>query len=311
MVRPFVNFVDKLNHKNSVLLRYPFLGVFILAFVGGVTPVFTKIALTGLSPMSLIAIRFGLGSLFLFPFLNRNERSLRVAISLRYISLSGFANPLFVTFALLSISASIVPPAYALVPFLIYLFSLFNGSEKVSLVKLVLLLSGFLGVCLVAFNDETIGLNLSPGLFFLALAVVCFAAFILISQESLVVKTVSPTTRIFHFSLFSGVVAGLFALYEVLTSGFKPHISIWALLSVFFVGLVGTGWQYTFMQSMIKYNSGVVTSTFTLIQPVMGILAALVILSEPLTFGLVAGSIILLVSVFLFTKYDQVSSSQS
>ncbi len=293
--------LDSATGKESFLVKNPVVGTILLATVGGSIPTLIKYALDGLGPWTVLAIRFISATIFLLPLVPTEYKNFEVAKELKFISIAGFCNPLFIALALVTISASVGPPAYAATPLLLYVVGVIRGERVLEATKVVGLLGGIAGVGLIVLTDETI--RLSPtGLLFLALGVVSFSTFLYLTQITEAAQRIPAIARAFHFCLLSAIASATVAGYELLSDGLSSELKAAHILAVLAVGIVGTGWQYTFMQSMVEYQSGATTALFTMAQPVIGVLVAVALLSEPLTWPLAVGVGLVLIAVHLMTK---------
>jgi len=303
-----MNFVtDQIKYwvsPNSPLIKFPILGVLVLAVGGGFVPTFAKLALEGMGSWTLLSIRFFFATLLLFSFIPSEKRTFGNVKELKIVSFAGFGNPLFLFLALPTISASIVPIAYSLTPALAYLFYVSFRGHKLEFVKILSLLIGVAGVSIVIYFDSQIEFKLNTGLVLLCLGVISFSIFTIFSSEIQSARDhfYQPIDIAFHFCLVSLLASIPFTFFEIINDGgLHPDLGVSHIFYAFVIGSFGTAWQYLFMGSMFSAHKAVATSLFTLLQPIIGVLLSVILLDEPLTKWLVIGGFMAIFGAKLYS----------
>lgn len=293
--------------KNKIFKEYLIFVLIILAgLFGGGIGVFGKIALKEIPSFSFTFIRFSFASIFLLPILLRSHLKIDKSI-LKIIALSllASANVILFSFGIKHTSASIGQMIYTASPLLTALLSFFLLKEKFSRAKTLGLIIGFIGTLIIVLiplfeNNFKVNSQMSGNLIILT-AMISFTLYSVISKKLTIDYKPIQITSIFAFTTFC--LTGLLSLYDLKNSPeWWQEVSLKAIVSVAYVGILGTALYYLLMQIIIKKASPVISNLILYLQPIATIILSITFLDESLSLIFLAGSALSLVGVWKTTR---------
>ncbi len=277
-----------------------------LIFVACLTPVFAKITVAEISPLSLGFIRFGSASL-LFYFTARARN-----VSLKFerkdypllILLSVLVIPLNQFFFLTGIKGSYASHSaviYSLNPVYAYIIAIIIGNEKFRFNKIIAIFLTVSGIFLVFYEGiilTTLNPNVLTGDFLLLFAVLTFSMYLSFGKR-LINKYGALKVSTFVFML--GTVFNVpFFIYDSpnFTLQFLTYKGILGFTGLVIVSYMGYfAWYY----ALKSYDVSKLT-TINNIAPVMTVLISVMFLNEPISYYFIIGGIITLIGVFLMHR---------
>jgi len=278
------------------------ISVLLAAAFWGMAPSITKISLQEIPVFSLIFLRFVVASILILPFFLKAKKNLKGNISkLFFLSLLPFLNVVFFVLGIRLTSAIISPVLYAGTPLLVVFFSRVLFKEKISLIKIIGILVGFIGVLIIVILP-IIGGDVGDikGNAIILLAVLSFAFYTIFSKP--ILKKQSPVvTTSLTFFLSAFLSFPLFIVELAKDSSWIIDVSGQTLLGVLYLGSFATVGSYFLYQWGVKHSSPLEASLTFYFQPIVGSLAAVFLLQEKLTFLFIIGSLVTLSGVFLTT----------
>jgi len=278
------------------------IAVLLAAAFWGMAPSITKISLQEIPVFSLIFLRFVVASILILPFFLKAKKNLKGNISkLFFLSLLPFLNVVFFVLGIRLTSAIISPVLYAGTPLLVVFFSRVLFKEKISLIKIIGILVGFIGVLIIVILP-IIGGDVGDikGNAIILLAVLSFAFYTIFSKP--ILKKQSPVvTTSLTFFLSAFLSFPLFIVELAKDSSWIIDVSGQTLLGVLYLGSFATVGSYFLYQWGVKHSSPLEASLTFYFQPIVGSLAAVFLLQEKLTFLFIIGSLVTLSGVFLTT----------
>ncbi len=284
------------------------LGVILLAILGGGVPVFGKVALQHLPVFTFIfsSLFFAVVTLFIFA---RGKILIKKENILFLFLLSIFSTLNFILFAfgiqktdaIFAQAISTLNPIFTLILSLIFLkreFK-FQGILGVTI--------GLIGAFIVIFSPVLLGTNSIltsgevEGNIFISLSVLFLVLFNIFSKK---IQRHTSTFNIVFFALTQAlIVITPLVVFEFINGGVKiQNFSINVILSVMYVGVLGTAFYYLASQRLIKKTSPVFASLVLYLQPFSTILLSFLFLNEHITISFVVGLLISLLGVFLVNK---------
>jgi len=285
--------------------KLAFLAILMAALLGGGIAPFIKIGVREIPPLSFTFLRFVLASLFLAPFfIKENSRVGKDIFKIVLFSLLATVNVTFFAFGVKKTTATVAQMLYAAVPIIASSLSYLILKEKIRPRTIIGAGLGLLGVSLIIilptieqsfpFKGNLMGnLLIFVGVFSFSLYSVFSKKF----QENyspayLTTVFFLTTTFVLFFLSF-----GEFTSYPYWWS----NISLDSLLSLLYVGFIGTALFYLLYQYALKHGTPVIASMTLYLQPAATFIWAAIILGERVTFGFIIGAILALTGAWLVT----------
>ncbi len=270
-----------------------------LGIIWGLPYLFIKIAVETFSPTSLVFVRVLLAAIVLVPIVTykRQWRTLRghggwvvvfalIEMAFSWTALNWAEQSVTSSFAALFIAT--VPAATAI------LARMFGMDDRLTGTRLVGLGVGFLGVGLLVGLDLTGSSLLAIAA--LALTVVCYALGPIIIDKKL---SGPPSLAVIAASMLVNAI--IFAPLALLTWPAEPiPASAWGSVAV--LGIVCSAIAFIFFFALIAEVGPSRGTLITYINPVVAVILGIIVLSEPVTPGLIAGFPLILIGSWLATR---------
>ena len=280
---------------------------------------FLRQSLYSLSPLLIITIEHGIGSLLFIPTLLKYWTKIKILkqtgwVSLLWISfLGGICGTYFYTKALGYvgyIDLSIVVLLQKFQPLFAVSLAAIILKEKLSKRYLVLALFAMIGGYLVTFGNNPISAwdnNTLIAALFALLAAFCWGSSTVLGKQALIYLPYSLVTALrLVITTVTGIVIILFSDWSIIYS----HISYsqWKmlLLIVFSTGTVALFIYYYGLNRLPASH----TTLFELFWPLSAVVIDWIIKGEPLSFSQLIGSVILLTSMTILTQENTNERSQ-
>jgi drug/metabolite transporter (DMT)-like permease len=269
----------------------------------GVSFVSTKAVLGKLDPYSLIAVRFGIGALFLLLLLLIHRT--RLLVSITYIphliilgTLGVFVHQLLQATALLTINASSAGWLISFSPIFTVILSVVFLNEKMSVSKAVGMVIAITGVFLITTtrSGQSFQFATSIGFFLMLLSTLNWAVY------SVLLKSLKipypPLLVTFYMSLLGFILS---VPLVIRNNGWEPLFLLthkeWAHL--LFLGIFVSGIAYWYWGKALAVLEASKVSMFLYLEPLSTLIAAVLLLQEKILFLSVAGGIIIILGVII------------
>lgn len=270
-----------------------------MCLIWGIPYLLIKIAVSDLSPVTLVFLRTAIGALILLPL-----AAARGSLSplLRYwkpilaYTVVEVALPwLLLAHAELRLSSSLTGLLIAAVPFVAVILGLLTGAdERFDARRLVGLAVGFLGVAaLVGLNVSTSDLVAAGEV---GLVAVCYALGPLIVSRRL---SSVPGLGVVAVSLALPAIAYAPLALGQLPAAFPPTR---VLVAVAILGVVCTALAFMLFFALIAEVGPVRATVITYVNPAVALALGVALLGEPFTVGAVVGFGLILLGLFLATR---------
>ena len=296
----------------------PYFAIIIAALLWSLDA-FLRQSLYSLSPLLIITIEHGIGSLLFIPTLIKYWTKIKILkqtgwVSLLWISfLGGICGTYFYTKALGYvgyIDLSIVVLLQKFQPLFAVSLAAIILKEKLSKRYLVLALFAMIGGYLVTFGNNPISSwdnNTLIAALFALLAAFCWGSSTVLGKQALIYLPYSLVTALrLVITTVTGTVIILFSDWSIIYS----HISYsqWKmlLLIVFSTGTVALFIYYYGLNRLPASH----TTLFELFWPLSAVVIDWIIKGEPLSFSQLIGSVILLTSMTILTQENTNERSQ-
>lgn len=277
--------------------------------IWGGTFVTAKYALEALSPILLALIRFVISSLFFLPIIYLSwrrgqyvkRRDFRTIILLGLLGVTFFY--VFQFLGLKYTTATNVSLLITLIPIFTLLFSSKLLKEKFGPAKIGGIGISFLGAVLVITNGS---LNISTrtndiiGALFILSNVICWVLYTVIGKKIL---KQYPAGLITSYAVIIGTL--LMIPMAILWGSFKEiaNLNLAQWISVFYLGIFGSFIGYLLWYHGLKKVKASTASTFIYLIPLVTIILASSLLGEVITLYTLIGGIMIILGVFLVTRY--------
>lgn len=281
-------------------------------FIGGaLSPIFVKLGVKEVPPLTFTAARFILAAIFIFPFYIRQKHS---KLGLRESRLI-FLNTLFfaANVALFSIAIQFTTVImsqiiYTFVPILVGVFSILFLNEKISKNKIIGSAVAFLGLVFLISQSisktETISLGTPLGNALTCIAASSWAAYLVLSKK--IHQNYSSITISFTGFISTAVILAFLIPFELSIRPLNLElITLTGIISLFGVALFSSVIMIYLLQTGIKISGAFIAALFGYTAPFFGIISAIPILSEKLTPELIIGGILIIFGVFYATTFSQ------
>ena len=289
-----------LQWDNKLPLKHLLILLFIAIAYGSAFPV-TKLALNdSVPPILMASLRMGIVLIILIPYWKFKIPEKKYLPSLIAFSISmGVMVYVFMTLSLFysSIISPVIVGSQLAIPFGVMLSALMIG-ENISLKKWFLIFCAFFGILIIFFDPELA--NNFLGLFYAGLMALFFGLAQVYSRQlkSLDVSLTNAFTGLFGFVIL--MILSFFIEGNVVSNIQSINFTTWVFIS--YQAIVVSLGAHLLMFYLYKfYTVGQIFPSYSLF-PIFGIGLSFLIFGEVPTFLFVAGSIIVLTSVFLLHK---------
>ena len=289
-----------LQWDNILPLKHLLILLFIAIAYGSAFPV-TKLALNdSVPPILMASLRMGIVLIILIPYWKFKIPEKKYLPSLIFFSISmGVMVYVFMTLSLFysSIISPVIVGSQLAIPFGVMLSALMIG-ENISLKKWFLIFCAFFGILIIFFDPELA--NNILGLFYAGLMALFFGLAQVYSRQlkSLDVSLTNAFTGLFGFVIL--MILSFFIEGNVVSNIQSINFTTW--IFIFYQAIVVSLGAHLLMFYLYKfYTVGQIFPSYSLF-PIFGIGLSFLIFGEVPTFLFVAGSIIVLTSVFLLHK---------
>lgn len=276
--------------------------------VWGASFIATKVVLRDISPVTIVWIRFAMGVLILgiavtarkqFALLNRSEWS--------YFALLGFLGITFHQWlqsnALQTSEASTTAWIVTTTPVFMAILGWFVLRERLGWVKILGILVAFIGVLVIVYDGDLRGISLrsfgKPGDILILISAINWTVFSVLSRRGL--KNHPATFMMFYVMLLGWLLTSiLFFVTQSVSEIQNLTASGWvglAFLGIFCSGLAYIAW-YDALQTLGAAETGV----FLYIEPLVTVVVAFFMLSEPITLASLLGGGVILLGVWLVNR---------
>ena len=289
---------------------FPHLAIIIAALLWSLDALLRQ-TLYSLSPLMVITLEHGLGSLFFIPVLISHWGKLKILkqttwISLLWISIfGGIGGTYFYTKALSYvgyIDLSVVVLLQKFQPLFAVSLAAIILKEKLSKRYLMLALCAMVGGYLVTFGDNPISMrnnNMLIAALFSLLAAFCWGSSTVLGKQALIYLPFSVVTAL---RLIITTIVGLFIIVYSGWSIIYTHISYeqWKTLLLIVIS-TGTVALFIYYYGLKKLPASH-TTLFELFWPLSAVMIDWIIIKNPLSIPQLSGAVILLASMTILSQ---------
>jgi drug/metabolite transporter (DMT)-like permease len=285
------------------------LALIVLMIVWGSTFVVTKAAAHDIPPLTLAALRFLVAAIVLIPIALSRGGLARLPkpvpwASLSLMAISGIAIfAVTFTYALVHGSASQGALIYAVVPACVALVAVLFLGEKLSRQRIAGIVLSIFGVALVTIGGERSAEAPHPvfGALWMFGAVITWSAYTVFAKR---LAQADFVVTIAIVSTLGAVMLLPFSAAELwLTPWSNPSISAWT--GVLFLGIVASALAYIVYGFALRELDASLVGVYTNLDPIVGVLTAVLFLGEELYDGQIAGGLIAFIGMWLASKPER------
>lgn len=272
-----------------------------------------EIVIRELSPITLVAFRVFFGLVFVgaVVFIKKIKlpRTFKEWLPLFVLGLTNIAIPFFlISWGQLSIDSGVASILDATVPLFTILAAHFIlHDDKITTPKVLGLLVGFIGVVVLMVKDIGAGTSTLLGQLAVILACVFYAASSIIARKT--TEDIPAILRSVGSLISATVVMWIAAL--VFESPIKiPTLPItWIALA--WLGILGSGLAFIMLFYLIHEIGPTRTTMVTYLFPLGGVTLGVIFLNEPLTWQIVTGAVLIILSLVIANWQTKASNQQT
>ena len=263
-----------------------------------------KIALHGVTPLTVMSVRILLAGAALFLLIQVRKtpfpRGIQNWIKIGWMALFGTLIPFFlVPWGQLQIDSSLAAILMAVNPlFALTLGHFFSDHESFTLRQLLAMLVGFSGILLVFGENAISSIN---GNIWAQLAVLG-AGFCYTISGVIVSRVRGASADSVSASIFICSSVIVFPLWMILEQPWSLHFETESLLALTHLGLVSTGMAFLMRYYIILRAGAVFLSYVAFIIPMFGILFGILFLGETISVNTMGAVVLILSGVYLGRK---------
>ena len=272
-----------------------------LSFVWGLSFLFIKFALNGLSALQVAFGRVGLGAItVLIILLFLNQKLPKTKIAWIRANIAGFfqhtAPFALIAFGETHVSSVLAGIGNAATPLWTALFAImFIPAEKITRTEYIGILIGFAGVLILLgiWQGSSAESDLI-GLLAVLIATACYGAAVIYTRAKVTILNLSPSSFI-GAQLTSSAIQLL-----ILCLIFSPRveeINNLNLLSILFLGIFSTGFAFPLVYKILRDVGSLAAATITYATPIVSTIAGFFILKESLHWYQPIGALLILFGV--------------
>jgi drug/metabolite transporter (DMT)-like permease len=273
----------------------------LLGFLWGIPYLLIRVAVREYSPASVVFARVLIGALLLVP-IAIHQKTFRAALrGFRYILLYSVAEimgPWFlITKAETKLSSGLAGLLVATVPIWATIFASINGDKSVWHHKRMIgMIVGFIGLIAVVGIESLTGKTSLSAILFVLVASIGYGL-----APNMITKKLPHVSGLAINALAMSMAAIVYAPFGI-SQWPKVHTSTSSTLSVIALGIFPTAMAFVVFFNVMKEIGPARASLVTYLNTAFAVLLGVLILSEPLTLGIVVGLPLVLIGSYLASR---------
>lgn len=276
----------------------------LVGFLWGVPYLFIKVAVdpdNGFSPAIVVCLRTAIGAAILIPFAIKQKQLIPAIRGIKYVSLYALLEMIgpwiLIGTAEQKISSGLAGLLVASVPIWATIFASMRGDKSVwHHTRLIGIIVGFIGLIAVV-GIESITGSADP----LSIGMVLVAA-IGYSYAVMMVQTALPDVSGIAINAVAMALTAIFYLPWTFIQWPEHHISMGAINAVIGLGVLSTGAAFVAFFALTAIIGVARGSLVTYLNTAFAVVLGVIILSEPLTFGIIIGLPLVLIGSYLASR---------
>lgn len=272
-----------------------------MGFLWGIPYLLIRVAVRDFSPAMVVFTRVLIGALILVPLAIHNKSFGAALRGFKYIFLYAaveIMGPWFlITKAEMKISSGLAGLLVATVPIWATIYASMTGDKTVwHRKRLMGLVVGFVGLVAVVGIESLSGRNSLWAIFSILVAAVGYAL-----APNMIMKKLPHVSGLAINALAMTMAAAVYAPFAILQWP-TGHVSRDSLLSVIALGIFPTAIAFVVFFEVLKEVGPARASLVTYLNTAFAVVLGVVILSEPLTLGIIIGLPMVLVGSYLASR---------
>jgi len=292
--------------RDSLMLIY--LKLLLTAIFWGGTFIAARVIARNIGPFSAALLRFAIASVILLLLTWKTEGRLPTIkkgqiIPIILLGMTGvFAYNVFFFKGLKIVAAGRAATIIACNPLFICILSSYFFKEKLNLLKVVGIIISVTGAIIVISKGnifEILNGNIGWGESYIFFCVLSWVTYSLIGKA--ILAELSPLVSVAYSSAVGALALSIPAYFEGITQDFF-HYSKLEWLSIFYLGFFGTVLGFLWYYQGIKSIGPTKASQFINFVPITAVVLAFLMLGEPITLSLFAGTLLVSFGVYLTNR---------
>lgn len=276
----------------------------LVGFLWGIPYLFIKVAVdpeNGFSPATVVCLRTAIGAAILIPFAIKQKQLIPALRGFKYVSFYALLEMIgpwiLIGTAEQKISSGLAGLLVASVPIWATIFASLRGDKSVwHHTRLIGIIVGFIGLIAVV-GIESITGSADP----LSIGMVLVAA-IGYSYAVMMVQTALPDVSGIAINAVAMALTAIFYLPWTYIQWPDHHISMSAINAVIGLGVLSTGAAFVAFFALTAIIGVARGSLVTYLNTAFAVVLGVIILSEPLTFGIILGLPLVLIGSYLASR---------
>lgn len=279
----------------------------IITFAASFTPIFARITVYEISPLSLGFLRFGLAAVLfcITSIIRKSNLVFEKGDYLKLILLGAICIPINQYFFLTGINMSYASHSgviYSLNPIFAYITSVLRKREKFYLSKIFAILLTVIGIVIVfveavSLNSE--GSSVLKGDIFLVLAVLSFSLYISIGKEFIdKYGPLKVTTFVFLWGSILDIPIFVYDMHNLNISKISPQV----IFGYFYLAIVISFITYFTWNYILKRIRVSLLTTVSNLSPIITVSFSVILLNEKISLYFIIGGIITVIGVLIMRK---------
>ena len=276
----------------------------LVGFLWGIPYLFIKVAVdpeNGFSPATVVCLRTAIGAAILIPFAIKQKQLIPALRGFKYVSFYALLEMIgpwiLIGTAEQKISSGLAGLLVASVPIWATIFASLRGDKSVwHHTRLIGIIVGFIGLIAVV-GIESITGSADP----LSIGMVLVAA-IGYSYAVMMVQTALPDVSGIAINAVAMALTAIFYLPWTYIQWPEHHISMSAINAVIGLGVLSTGAAFVAFFALTAIIGVARGSLVTYLNTAFAVVLGVIILSEPLTFGIILGLPLVLIGSYLASR---------
>lgn len=279
-----------------------YVAIFLAVFIWSSAFLVTKVALTGIGPMTLSAIRILIAFSVLYPLARKRGFRLKALLNKNAFlyGISGYGgNLLLLSLGMVTCTANVSAIIHGLFPVFMFLFGYVMLNERITRSIILGILFSVAGVIIASIGDLTqkSGTTLL-GILLVALSVLTWAYYSVYSKKTAKGMDTFVLSEVCFGTGFFFILP--FAVIELLVTDFSlPGLD--AIFSLLYLGIMSGTLGIVLWNFGLKKIDSAVAGIYFNLMPVIGLFLA-VLARERIAFLQIFGCILILVGVLICTK---------
>ena len=276
--------------------------IIISAISFGIMPILAKFSYWGGSnTYTTLFLRFFFAALMVFYHLRSKGISVKLTrkqmllvLPLGVFGYTLTSTSIFMAYNYISVGmASMILYVY---PAIVTLLSYAFYKEKISARKAISLIISLIGIY-VLIDMGSVSVNVK-GLMLAGLAAILYSLYVLGSSLK-EIKAINSYVLTFYISCAS---AALMFIVSMSTGNLNLHISFYGLVAILLLAFISTVVALMAFLEGVRIIGPSKAAIFSTLEPIVGLILGILILNEPVSARIIAGSIMIVVSIIILTK---------